>query len=85
MREAKVFLGVKDESNAFLQKPVKTFINPERNRVKNSRTVSVIWYREASHHKAQPFKVTNVVIFNNEIKTEIPATAFPYLRVGDLK
>ncbi|WP_440863068.1 toprim domain-containing protein [Symbiopectobacterium purcellii] len=86
MQEAKVFLGVKDESNEFLPKQPKIFKKPERKGVKGSRDCfAYLASRGISHETAQAFKVTDAVIFNHETKQEVPAIAFPYLRDGELK
>ncbi|HFN3647470.1 TPA: hypothetical protein ACJJ17_005152 [Enterobacter hormaechei subsp. xiangfangensis] len=84
MREAKEFLGLKDDDNHFEAKK-KTFSRPTKKGVKKaSHCYDYLSSRGITRETADQFRVSDAVVWYHDENREIPAVAFPYLRNGEL-
>lgn len=84
MREAKEFLGLKDDDRHFEAKK-KTFSRPKKQGVKKAEQCYA--YLEScgiTRETADKFRISDAVVWFGDEKRELPAIAFPYLRNGEL-
>lgn len=84
MREAKEFLGLKDDDHHFEAKK-KTFSRPTKKGVKSaSKCYDYLASRGITRETADRFKVTDAVVWYHEENREVTAVAFPYIRNDEL-
>ncbi|TYL43922.1 toprim domain-containing protein [Dickeya sp. ws52] len=84
MREAKEFLGLKDDDRHFEAKK-KTFSRPKKQGVKKaSQCYGYLASRGITRETADKFRISDAVVWFADEKRELPAIAFPYLRNDEL-
>ncbi|EBQ8725113.1 bifunctional DNA primase/helicase, partial [Salmonella enterica] len=84
MREAKEFLGLKDDDHHFEAKK-KTFTRPTKKGVKKaSNCYDYLATRGITRETADLFRVSDAVVWYHDENREVPAVAYPYIRNGEL-
>ncbi|EAA9934055.1 bifunctional DNA primase/helicase [Salmonella enterica subsp. salamae] len=84
MREAKEFLGLRDDDRHFEAKK-KTFSRPTKKGVKKANhCYEYLASRGITRETAEAFRVSDAVVWYHNENREIPAIAFPYIRNGEL-
>ncbi|KAA5935352.1 AAA family ATPase [Pantoea sp. Bo_2] len=84
MREAKEFLGLKDDDHHFTAKK-QTFARPKKQGVKKaSQCYEYLASRGITQQTAERFRISDAVVWYGDEKRELPALAFPYIRNGEL-
>lgn len=84
MREAKEFLGLRDDDRHFEAKK-KTFSRPTKKGVKKANhCYEYLASRGITRETAEAFRVSDAVVWHHDENREIPAIAFPYIRNGEL-
>lgn len=84
MREAKEFLGLKDDDHHFETKK-KTFSRPTKKGVKKANhCYDYLASRGITRETADQFRVSDAVVWYHDENREVPAVAFPYIRNGEL-
>lgn len=84
MREAKEFLGLKDDDHHFESKK-KTFSRPTKKGVKKANhCYDYLATRGITRETADQFRVSDAVVWFHDESREVPAVAYPYLRNGEL-
>lgn len=84
MTEAKALLGIKDDDHHFEDKK-KKFDKPKKQGLKKANDCyAYLEGRGISKAIAEQFKVTDAVVWHRDLKRELPAVGFPYIRDGEL-
>jgi twinkle protein len=83
MREAKEFLGLKDDDNHFEAKKKPSHGQPKK-ALKRRAIATTTSSRGITRETADQFRVSDAVVWYHDENREIPAVAFPYLRNGEL-
>ncbi|WP_158784631.1 toprim domain-containing protein [Pantoea sp. BAV 3049] len=84
MREAKEFLGLKDDDQHFQNKK-QSFSKPTKKGVKKADSCySYLESRRIGRATVDKFKISDAVVWYAEENRELPALAFPYIRNGEL-
>ena len=84
MREAKEFLGLKDDDHHFEAKK-KTFSLPTKKGVKKANhCYDYLASRGITRETADQFRVSYAVVWYHDENREVAAVAFPYIRNGEL-
>ncbi|WP_347254366.1 toprim domain-containing protein [Leminorella grimontii] len=84
MREAKEFLGLKDDDHHFEAKK-KNFARPTKKGVKKADLCyEYLAARGITRETADLFRISDAVVWYHDENREIPAVAFPYIRNGEL-
>ena len=83
IKEAKDFLGIKDDDQYF-NKPKKTYSKPSRKNLRKGEAhIEYLKTRGISEEAIKAFKVAQCVVWDHDNKREVPGMAFPYLRGDD--
>lgn len=84
IKEAKEFLGVKDDDQYFHNKK-REYSKPSRKSLrKGEKHVDYLKSRGLSEKTIKDFKVAQCVVWDHDNKREVDGMAFPYLRGDDL-
>ncbi|WP_324030039.1 AAA family ATPase [Pantoea sp. JZ2] len=84
MREAKEFLGLKDDDYHFTEKK-QSFARPTKKGVKKaSSCYAYLESRRIDRETADRFKISDAVVWYHDENREVPAIAYPYIRGGEL-
>ncbi|EHD9189868.1 toprim domain-containing protein [Salmonella enterica] len=84
MREAKEFLGLRDDDRHFEAKK-KTFSRPTKKGVKKANhCYDYLASRGITRETADKFRVSDAVVWYHDENREVPAIAYPYIRNGEL-
>lgn len=84
MREAKEFLGLKDDDRHFESKK-KTFSRPTKKGVKKANhCYEYLASRGITRETIDKFRVSDAVVWYHDGNREVPAIAYPYIRNGEL-
>ncbi|STT37666.1 DNA primase (bacterial type) [Klebsiella pneumoniae] len=84
MREAKEFLGLKDDDHHFEAKK-KTFSRPTKKGVKKANhCYDYLASRGITRETADQFRVSDAVVWYHDENREVAAVAYPYIRNGEL-
>lgn len=80
IKEAKEFLGIKDDEQYF-NKPKKEYKKPDRSKIRASGSLSreYLKTRGISDAVIDSFKVVDCVVWDHDNKREVPGIAFPYI------
>lgn len=82
IKEAKEFLGIKDDDQYF-NKPKKQYSKPDRKNLRKGEAhIEYLKTRGISHETVKAFKLAQCVVWDRDNNREVPGIAFPYLR-GD--
>lgn len=82
IKEAKEFLGIKDDEQYF-NKPKKKYSKPDRKNLRKGEAhVEYLKTRGISEETVKAFKVAECVVWDHDNKREVKGMAFPFLR-GD--
>lgn len=83
IKEAKEFLGVKDDEQYFHKSKKKTFAKPDRKNLrKGEKHLDYLKTRGLSEQTIKDFKICDCEVWDHNLKQAVPGMAFPYLR-GD--
>ncbi|HAG5257491.1 TPA: AAA family ATPase [Salmonella enterica] len=84
MREAKEFLGLRDDDRHFESKK-KTFSRPTKKGVKKANhCYEYLASRGITRETIDKFRVSDAVVWYHDGNREVPAIAYPYIRNGEL-
>ena len=84
IKEAKEFLGIKDDDQYFA-KPKKTYSKPDKKNLrKGEKHIDYLKSRGLSEETIKDFKVAQCVVWDYDQKKEIDGMAFPYIRDDEL-
>ncbi|WP_210496317.1 toprim domain-containing protein [Pantoea ananatis] len=84
MREAKEFLGLKDDDHHFTEKK-QSFARPTKKGVKKADSCyAYLASRCIDRETADRFKISDAVVWYHDESREVPAIAYPYIRSGEL-
>jgi len=84
IKEAKEFLGIKDDDQYFA-KPKKTYSKPDRKNLRSGQMhIDYLKTRGLSEETVASFKVAQCVVWDHEQKKEIDGMAFPFIRDDEL-
>lgn len=83
IKEAKEFLGIKDDDQYF-NKPKKQYSKPDRKNLRKGEAhIEYLKTRGISHETVKAFKLAQCVVWDRDNNREVPGIAFPYLRGDD--
>lgn len=83
IKEAKEFLGIKDDDQYF-HKPKKQYSKPERKNLrKGNNHTEYLKSRGISEEVIKEFKIADCVMWDHDNKREVQGMAFPYIRGED--
>ena len=83
IKEAKDFLGIKDDDQYFT-KPKKTYSKPSRKNLRKGEShIEYLKTRGISEETVKAFKVAQCVVWDHDNKREVTGMAFPYFRGDD--
>ncbi|AUR84944.1 coil containing protein [Vibrio phage 1.064.O._10N.261.52.E2] len=83
IKEAKEFLGIKDDDQYFA-KAKKQYSKPDRKNLRKGEAhIEYLKTRGISEETIKEFKVAQCVVWDHDNKREVPGMAFPYLRGSD--
>lgn len=83
IKEAKEFLGIKDDDQYF-KKQTKQYSKPDRKNLrKGEEHIEYLKTRGLTEDTIKAFKVAQCVVWDHDNKREVSGIAFPYIRSGD--
>lgn len=83
IKEAKEFLGIKDDDQYF-NKPKKQYSKPDRKNLRKGKAhIEYLKTRKISEQTVKAYKLAQCVVWDHDNKREVPGMAFPYLRGDD--
>jgi len=81
IKEAKEFLGIKDDEQYFHKPKKKEFAKPDRKNLrKGEKHLEYLKTRGLSEQTIKDFKVVDCEVWDHNSKTAVPGMAFPFIR-----
>jgi twinkle protein len=79
IKEAKEFLGIKDDDQYF-NKPKKQYAKPDRSKLrKGTAAEEYLKTRGLSEQTIKAYKIADCVVWDHDRKIEVPGIAFPFI------